>query len=194
MPSESEFLDGYGIAIYNASGETIPPFGCMQIDLAYEGGLSGTYVRDNETIVQVAKPNSDGVKHPGLILFNSNLEVPPSRYGKANTKPICLAVIDAATGAPAAGGDVGPISGSWFLSGRSKGFKVKSYDSALAYYQSPLIRSVFVEPDSNLLELVLVTSEEPDEYGYYDGVVQRYDTIGMTFISLYTCKVLDANT
>lgn len=40
---------------------------------------------------------------------------------------------------------------------------------------------------------VLITSNVPDDEGYYDGVVQRYDIPTKSWQSLFTCKVLDIN-
>jgi hypothetical protein len=40
---------------------------------------------------------------------------------------------------------------------------------------------------------VLITSNVPDDEGYYDGVVQRYDIATKTWQSLFPCKVLDIN-
>lgn len=46
---------------------------------------------------------------------------------------------------------------------------------------------------SNLEEIVLVTSNIPDEQGFYPGIVQRYDIASGTWGSQFPCKVLDAN-
>lgn len=40
---------------------------------------------------------------------------------------------------------------------------------------------------------VLITSEVPDDDGYYPGVVQRYDVDTMSWQTLFACKVLDIN-
>ncbi len=40
---------------------------------------------------------------------------------------------------------------------------------------------------------VLITSNVPDDEGYYDGVVQRYDIPTKSWQSLFPCKVLDIN-
>lgn len=47
--------------------------------------------------------------------------------------------------------------------------------------------------ESNLEEIVLVTSNIPDEQGFYSGIVQRYDIASGAWVSQYPCKVLDAN-
>jgi hypothetical protein len=47
--------------------------------------------------------------------------------------------------------------------------------------------------DSNYEEIVFITSNIPDSDGYYPGIVQRYDTITKSWVSLFECKVLDAN-
>ncbi|MCS6977253.1 MAG: hypothetical protein NZM31_09645, partial [Gemmatales bacterium] len=40
---------------------------------------------------------------------------------------------------------------------------------------------------------VLITSNVPDEHGYYPGVVQRYDVATQTWQMLFPCKVVDIN-
>jgi hypothetical protein len=40
---------------------------------------------------------------------------------------------------------------------------------------------------------VLITSNTPDEYGYYPGEVQRYDVVTQTWHTLFPCKVVDIN-
>jgi hypothetical protein len=40
---------------------------------------------------------------------------------------------------------------------------------------------------------VLITSNAPDEDGYYPGVVQRYDVDTKTWQTLFECKVMDIN-
>lgn len=40
---------------------------------------------------------------------------------------------------------------------------------------------------------VLITSNAPDDDGYYPGVVQRYDVDAKTWQTLFECKVLDIN-
>ena len=47
--------------------------------------------------------------------------------------------------------------------------------------------------ECNFEEIVLVTSNIPDEQGFYSGVVQRYDIVTASWISQFPCKVLDAN-
>lgn len=47
--------------------------------------------------------------------------------------------------------------------------------------------------DSNYEEMVYVTSNQPDQDGYYPGIVQRYNTVARAWSSQYPCKVLDAN-
>ncbi len=46
---------------------------------------------------------------------------------------------------------------------------------------------------TNYEEIVYITSNVADENGYYPAIVQRYDTLSRTWISQYTCKVIDAN-
>jgi hypothetical protein len=40
---------------------------------------------------------------------------------------------------------------------------------------------------------VLITSNVPDEHGYYPGEVQRYDVATQTWQTLFPCKVMDIN-
>jgi hypothetical protein len=40
---------------------------------------------------------------------------------------------------------------------------------------------------------VMITSNIPDDDGYYPGEVQRYDVATKTWQTLYTCKVVDVN-
>ncbi|MCS7168058.1 MAG: hypothetical protein RMI91_12020 [Gemmatales bacterium] len=40
---------------------------------------------------------------------------------------------------------------------------------------------------------VLITSNVPDEHGYYPGEVQRYDVATQTWQKLFPCKVMDIN-
>jgi hypothetical protein len=47
--------------------------------------------------------------------------------------------------------------------------------------------------ECNFEEIVLVTSNIPDNLGFYSGVVQRYDLATGSWISQFPCKVLDAN-
>ncbi|GIW90213.1 MAG: hypothetical protein KatS3mg109_0645 [Pirellulaceae bacterium] len=47
--------------------------------------------------------------------------------------------------------------------------------------------------EANYEEHVLITSNIPDEDGYYDGVVQRYDVASKTWYTIFACKVLDVN-
>lgn len=47
--------------------------------------------------------------------------------------------------------------------------------------------------ECNFEEIVLVTSNIPDDLGFYSGVVQRYDLTTGSWISQFPCKVLDAN-
>jgi hypothetical protein len=46
---------------------------------------------------------------------------------------------------------------------------------------------------SNFEEIVYITSNSPDEDGFYPANVQRYDTVSRTWITQYACKVIDAN-
>lgn len=48
-------------------------------------------------------------------------------------------------------------------------------------------------PRITITDVVYVTSEDKDEYGFYDGTIQRYDIETQTWIDMGPCKVLDAN-
>lgn len=181
------------IAFFNDSGETIPPYACMEQTFPYEAGRSSVEYSELENIFHVIKPTSEGAKYPGLLLFNTESFVPANQWGTATLSPVLLGYFDASDGAAEPGLDCGAKSGSWALSAKGKGFKVKTLDSAQAYYVSASLRTVWVEIDSNMLEIVRVTSTEKDVYGFYPGVVQRYDPIGLVWETLFTCKVLDAN-
>jgi len=182
-----------GVAFYNASGETVPPFGVMEVSPDFEGGKSGVFVDDNEFRIRIKKPTSDGAKYPGLIIINGHLPVRNQGYGFASTLGVGMALFSNTDGEPDIGEDIGPKSGEWYLTAKGKGWKVKSYDSGNAYYVSSALRTIFCELDSNMLEIVKVTSTTKDAQGFYPGVVQRYDPIGLTWVTLFTCKVLDAN-
>lgn len=159
----------------------------------FESGKSAVDYANQQNTFHVVKPTSEGAKYPGLLLFNTEAGVAANQWGSATLEPVMLAYYDATDGVVEPGQDVGAKSGSWALTAKGKGFKVKSYDSAQAYYVSSTQRSIWVEIDSNMLEVVRVTSTEKDEYGFYPGVVQRYDPIGLIWETLFTCKVLDAN-
>ncbi|XZE56643.1 hypothetical protein SH139x_002766 [Planctomycetaceae bacterium SH139] len=47
--------------------------------------------------------------------------------------------------------------------------------------------------DSNQEEVVYITSNHPDEDGFYPGIVQRYDVSSGDWGNRFPCKVLDAN-
>ena len=47
--------------------------------------------------------------------------------------------------------------------------------------------------DSNYEEIVYITSNLPDESGYYPGLVQRFDPVTRGWLSQFDCKVVDAN-
>lgn len=164
-----------GIPYYNDSGLTIPPYGAIQITAA---GLPL-----GETVA-VKQPDSDGVRHPGLILINSGYTIDPGAYGIASIAAQDVAKINIGDGAVIIGDDVGPKSGSFDLWARGKGFTLRAAAGA---------GLGIVEANDNVLEIVRVTSDEPDGLGFYDGVVQRYNPIALTWETLFTCKVLDAN-
>lgn len=164
-----------GVLFYNDSGMTIPANGAVQIT----AGLS-----PSGTLIKVKQPDSVGVRHPGLIMINSDYEIAAGGYGVADTGPSIVAKINIGDGAVAIGDDVGPKSGSFDLWARGKGFTLRAAaGTGLG----------IVEANDNVLEIVRVTSDEPDGLGFYDGVVQRYNPIALTWETLFTCKVLDAN-
>lgn len=164
-----------GVPYYNESGYTIPANGAVQIT----AGLS-----PSGTFIKVKQPDSVGVAHPGLILINSEYDIPAGNYGIANVRPSMVARINTGDGAVAIGDDVGPRSGSFDLWARGKGFTLLAAAGA---------GFGIVETNDNVLEIVRVTSDTPDELGLYDGSVQRYNPIAMVWETLFTCKVLDAN-
>jgi hypothetical protein len=47
--------------------------------------------------------------------------------------------------------------------------------------------------DGDFQAHVLITSNVPDDDGYYPGVVQRYDVDTKTWQTLFECKVVDIN-
>lgn len=47
--------------------------------------------------------------------------------------------------------------------------------------------------DSDAQAHVLITSNLPDEHGYFPGEVQRYDVATQTWHTLFPCKVVDIN-
>lgn len=164
-----------GIPFYNDSGTVIPANGAVQIT----AGLSpsGTYIK-------VKQPDSVGVAHPGLILINSEYDIDNTKYGIANVRPSMVARINIGDGPVIIGDDVGPKSGSFDLWARGKGFTLRAAAaSGLG----------IVEANDNVLEIVKITDPEPDILGLYEGEVQRYDPTSLTWVTLFTCKVLDAN-
>jgi len=164
-----------GIPFYNSSGMNIPPYGAVQ--LIPSGDPTGA-------TVAVKQPDSDGVRHPGLILINSGDTIPPLEYGMANVTPLVVSKINTSEGSIAIGDDIGPKSGSFDLFARSKGFTMRaSAGAGLA----------LVEANDNVLEIVKITDPEPDLLGLYTGVVQRFNPISMTWTDLFACKILDAN-
>ncbi len=46
---------------------------------------------------------------------------------------------------------------------------------------------------SNYEEIVFITSNIPDDDGFYPANVQRYDAASRSWITFYACKVVDAN-
>lgn len=181
------------IPFKNESGEVIPPFACMQLDYNYESGDSALALDASDSIVDVKKPDSDGARYPGLLIFNSSASVGVGKSGLACIDPVCLALWDDEDGSPEVGWSVGAKSGSWYLSMLGKGYRIKSYDSTQAYFLSASQRTVLIEPDDNVHEIVKITSTTKDSNGFYPGIVQRYDPIGLAWQTIHTCKVLDAN-
>lgn len=164
-----------GVPFYNDSGLVIPKYGAIQI-------TTGTVSFSSP--INVKQPDSDGVRHPGLILINSASEIPVASYGIANVRPSMVAKINTGDGAVAIGDDVGPKSGSFDLWAGGKGFTLRAAaGTGLG----------IVEANDNVLEIVRVTSSTPDGSGFYDGVVQRFNPISLLWETLFTCKVLDAN-
>lgn len=179
-----------GIAFRNNSGLKVPPYAVMQLDYSGDTAIS---LDANDIVVDIKQPDSDGAKYPGLLIFNGDREVKNGFDGLAVIDPVCLALWDSTDGTPDVGENVGAKSGSWYLSRLGKGFRVKSYDGSDAYRLSASQRTILVEPDDNVHEIVKVTSTEKDGQGFYNGVVQRYDPIGLAWQTIHACKVLDAN-
>ncbi|MEM1224616.1 MAG: hypothetical protein AAGJ40_02905 [Planctomycetota bacterium] len=71
------------IRVLNASGETIPPFACMQ--------CVNTAERDDQNYVEVAKP-ADSTGAAGPYVFNLFHEIPPGEYGVASDGPLTRAI------------------------------------------------------------------------------------------------------
>lgn len=194
MAEPQSFQQGQlGLPFFNASGEAVPPFACMELDFVFEGGRSATGTIGDDTGVRIKKPTADGARYSSLLVFNGPAWVQAQGFGQAQLNPQCLALWSGADGTPEVGWSVGAKSGEWGLSQLGKGFSIKSWDSNQAFFDSASLRTVLVEPDSNLLEIVRITSETKDEQGFYPGVVQRYDPIGLTWETIVACKVVDAN-
>lgn len=163
-----------GIPYYNDSGMEIPAYGAIQITPgASPEGLA----------VRAKRPDSFGVAHPGLILINSETSVAVATYGIANTQ-FLVARLNNGEGDIAVGDDVGPRSGSFDLWRKGKGFTLRAFAGSSIGV---------VEPNDNVLEIVKITNPEPDLLGFYEGMVQRYDPISLSWVDLFECKVMDAN-
>lgn len=181
------------IAFFNDSGEEIPPFACMELKFDFESGKSAMDVDSPDVFLVVQKPTAAGARYPGLLIFNTGTPIANQRYGSATLSPVALAFFNDGDGTPDVGEDVGAKAGQWYVTAKGKGFKLKTFDSGQAYYVDANNRTILVEIDSNMLEVVQITSGTPDGDGLYSGQVQRLNAATLTWETLFTCKVMDAN-
>jgi hypothetical protein len=95
--------EAYRVAIFNDSDETIPAYGCMQID--------GTFELGNQTYVKVIKPN----KTDGVYLFNNDAAI----YKKSTTNAMPWGVVRMLTDVDEpsfdAGAEFAPVVGQWYV-------------------------------------------------------------------------------
>lgn len=132
-----------GIRFQNKSGEEIPPFACMELDLTSNSAIEESA---GDVIVRVKKPTSSGVDSPALLVFNSYRAIADDDYGWAVLDPVFLAYWkEDGAGTPLAGSEIGAKAGEWFLTAAADGFSVKSFDSSQAYYVSATEQALLVE-------------------------------------------------
>ena len=94
------------IYFYNASTETIPPYGCVQ--------MVGTEEIDGQFILRVDRPIDYTASVMGPFLFNGPTEVEPNGLGTAQWGPIYRAIADGGT--YSVGTRFGPVESSFALS------------------------------------------------------------------------------
>lgn len=136
----------------NTSAETIPPFSVMRV--------TGSVLEQNESVIQVAKPNADSetiTPYSGFA-FNDGTPVAASGYGKCQLWYPALAVVNSSS--VGLGTPVGPLDGSWELSALSKNARwyVSLDDVAKAHYKTSTRHTYFVLPEKSGGELFLTTS------------------------------------
>lgn len=133
-------------SFYNTTGETIPPYACMELDYFNESGLSANEIpTDTQNLFwRVKKPTSEAVTDPGRVVFNGPTQVGGSGYGEFQVAGFLLAAFDNVDGSPAPGSRVGPKSGSWYLTSESMLYPFVSYDSGRALYESAAKRTIWI--------------------------------------------------
>jgi hypothetical protein len=136
-------------SFYNTTGETIPPYACMELDYFNESGLSANEIpTDTQNLFwRVKKPTSSAVTDPGRVVFNGPTQVGPNGYGELQVAGFLLAAFDSVDGAPVVGSNVGPKNGSWYLTANQQLFPFVSYDSGRALYESESKRSIWIRSD-----------------------------------------------
>jgi hypothetical protein len=106
------------LPVRNSESETIPAFGVMQVESLEVSG--------DQLVFVVGKP--DGTGKP--ILFNSYLPIAASGKGSGTADFPAPGLFDDADGAPAAGTNYGPVSGSWKLKKNNAGFQAMGAELA----------------------------------------------------------------
>jgi hypothetical protein len=102
--------DGWSIPVFNTTGETVPPYGVMQI--------AGASLVGDDTLYHIIKPTGSA---NAKYVINSPADFPSQGYGFATD----LYPADAATiGIAIAGQEWGPIADSWRLAPNGKGFLI----------------------------------------------------------------------
>lgn len=129
--------------VYNNSGEEIPPFGCMELDLAFDSGKSAFKFVDSDLVLQVKKPTSANLSKPELYIINGPFPIAVDGYGSGYKLPIQQVLIDNST-PPDVSASIGPQDASWLMSTSGSGWVVKSSDVGPAY-SSGSTASVFAE-------------------------------------------------
>lgn len=100
------------VSFYNASGEAIPPYACMEVTDAQD--VTSRYV------VEVSKPTGD--TNEAGYLFNGPTSIPASKTGMGYTASDPAWSIYDTGSSPVNGEEWGPISGSWEIGPTGLGF------------------------------------------------------------------------
>ena len=95
----------------NSSGETVPPYGVLQI--------TGVETKNGRQILVVTKP-AGGT----LYAVNGPSAVDAGRYGTCTTDVRFIAAYDTGDGTPSSGAEWGPKSGQWTLDPDGAGYLV----------------------------------------------------------------------